>query len=83
MRKYLPLLYVADNQWAQIFPSYFEIYSYGNYTSDGTSVYDLDYRDVLNEGYQEYVQHFRDWAHSQGFNYSNQPAYNLPLDMVR
>ncbi|KIX10705.1 uncharacterized protein Z518_01789 [Rhinocladiella mackenziei CBS 650.93] len=82
LTKYLPLLYVAGNQWGQLFPSYLETYIYGNYTSDGISVHNLDYRTVLNEGYQEYIEHFKQWAHSNDIKYSDQPAYNLPLQML-
>lgn len=39
LTKYHPLLYVADNQWGQPFPSYFETFIYGSYTSNGTSVH--------------------------------------------
>jgi hypothetical protein len=82
LTKYLPLLYSASNQWNSYFPSYLEQFVYGNYTVDGTSVYNLDYRAVLNEGYQEYISHFVQWSHSLGIGYSDQPAYNLPLQMV-
>ncbi|KAK7523258.1 hypothetical protein IWZ03DRAFT_391241 [Phyllosticta citriasiana] len=41
-----------------------------------------DYRQVLNEGYKEYLGHFVEWAHSLGIEYSAQPAYNFPLDML-
>ena len=81
--KYLPFLYIADNQWGQFFPSYLETYFDDRQPADAINQYVLDYRKVLNEGYQKYIQHMVDWAHLRGFKYSNQPAYNLPLDMVR
>lgn len=82
LTKYIPLLYTASNQFSGLPPPYMETYVYGNYTSDGTSIYSLDYMTVLNEAYQEYIEHFKLWAHSNGLQYSNQPAYNLPLQMV-
>lgn len=80
--KYLPLLFTGSNSWVGLIPPYSEQFVYGNYTADGTSVHNLDYRQTLNEGYQDYITHFRDWAHKRGVGYSNQPAYNLPLQMV-
>ncbi|GAM40137.1 hypothetical protein TCE0_037f12250 [Talaromyces pinophilus] len=80
--KYLPLLFTYQNTWFSLFPPYSEMISYGNYTTDGTSVHQLDYRETLNEGYQDYISHFETWSHSRGFEYSNQPAYNLPLQML-
>lgn len=80
--KYLPFLYIADNQWGQFFPTYLETYVDDSQPTDAISKYVLDYRRILNEGYQAYIQHVADWAHLRGFKYSHQPAYNLPLDMV-
>ena len=79
---YLPLFFNMSNSWNGILPTYLEQYRYGNYTPDGNSVHNLDYRTTLNDGYQEYIQHFEQWAHSIGVHYSDQPAYNLPLEMV-
>jgi hypothetical protein len=80
--KYLPLLYTYTNSWGGFIPPYSEQFTYGNYTPDGTSIYNLDYRTVLNEGYKDFVSHYAEWSHSKGFKFSNQPAYNLPLTMV-
>lgn len=79
---FLPLLYVASNQWSGEQLGRLNEYVYGNYTADGTSLHNLDYRVVLDEGYQDYIRYYSDWAHSMNMGYSNQPAYNLPLDMV-
>lgn len=81
--KYLPLLYNPKNTWNGGILAYPELYQYGEYTADNTSVHDLDYRTVLTSGYQDYIDHFEEWSHSRGVEYSNQPAYNLPLEMLR
>lgn len=80
--KYLPLLFSVTNSWSSALPPYPEQFYYGNYTADGISVYDLDYRTTLNEGYQDFVSHYVEWSHSKGLKFSDQPAYNLPLAMV-
>ena len=80
--KYLPAIFGTKNTWGGIFSPYDEVYSCGNLTTDGESVYNLDYRSVLNAGYQEYMSHFAEWADAKGLKYSHQPAYNLPLQMV-
>lgn len=80
--KHLPLLFSVTNSWNALLLPYPEQFHYGNYTADGTSVYNLDYRTTLNEGYQDFVSHYAEWSHSRGFKFSNQPAYNLPLAMV-
>lgn len=81
--KYLPLLYNPKNTWNGGILAYPELYQYGEYTTDNTSVHDLDYRTVLTSGYQDYIDHFEQWSHDRGVEYSNQPAYNLPLEMLR
>jgi len=80
--KYLPLFFNVSNQWGQEIPAYNETWVYGEYNHNGESVHLDDYRTTLNEGYQEYLKHFKDWANALGLNHSCQPAYNLPLDMV-
>ena len=80
--KYLPLLFSVTNSWNGALVPYPEQFYYGNYTPDGTSVYNLDYRTTLNEGYQDFVSHYVKWSHSKGFRFSDQTAYNLPLAMV-
>lgn len=81
--KYLPLLYNMENTWGSTLLAYPELYQYGEYTTDNTSVHDLDYHSVLTSGYQDYIDHFEEWSHARGVEYSNQPAYNLPLEMLR
>jgi len=80
---YLPLLFTSKNTWMGLFPPYLEMYYYGNQTTEGESVHQLDYRRALNDAYRDYLSHFASWAHSRGLQYSSQPAYNLPLEMVR
>lgn len=80
--KYLPLLFSLTNSWNGFILAYPEQFSFGDYTAEGTSVHNLDYRTTLNKGYQAYVDQFESWAHTKGLRYSNQPAYNLPLQMV-
>ena len=80
--KYLPLLFSITNSWNGFIEGYPEQFEYGNYTADGTSVHNLDYRMTLNEGYQDFISHYTQWTHYKGFKFSNQPAYNLPLTMV-
>lgn len=80
--KYMPLLYNPKNANGGIF-AYSELYQYGEYTTDNTSVHDLDYRTVLTSAYQDYIDHFEQWSHERGVEYSNQPSYNLPLEMLR
>jgi hypothetical protein len=79
---YLPLLFSPSNTWNGILPVYDEVYGLGNDTEIGTGVAQLDYRKILNDGYQHYLTHFLNWSHSIGVEYSTQPAYNLPLQMV-
>ena len=80
--KYLPLLFTYTDSWNGILPPYPEQFHYGNYTTDGTSIYNLDCRTILNESYKDFVSHYAEWSHSKGFKFSDQPAYNLPLTMV-
>ena len=79
---FLPVIFSPSNTWGGRTPVYAEIYGFANDTNVGDSVYQLNYRRALNDGYQEYVSHFEEWSHSLGTQYSNQPAYNLPLQMV-
>ncbi|KAJ4289046.1 hypothetical protein N0V90_011388 [Kalmusia sp. IMI 367209] len=79
---YLPLLFSMSNTWNGALPVYNETYIFGNYTKDGDSIYQLDYRKALNDGYQQYLAHFQQWTHSVGTEYSTQPAYNLPLQAL-
>lgn len=79
---YLPILFSQSNTWNKLLPVYNETYAFGNYTSDGDSVYQIDYRNALNDGYKDYLKHLQDWVHSTGNELRTQPAYNLPLQAV-
>lgn len=76
----LPFLVNKANSWAQGHLPYGEGFLSVN-ASLGEKC-NQDYRLVLQRGYEEYVQANVDWAHGRGVQYSNQPAYNLPLSMV-
>ena len=82
LTQYLPLLFSPSNTWNGALPVYNEVYGFGNDTSIGNSVYQLDYRSILNDGYQDYLSHFQNWSHAIGAEFSAQPSYNLPLQMV-
>ena len=76
----LPFLIRQDTYWGALIVPYGETFVSANQTfADGCND---DYRIVLQEGYENYVRATLDWAHAKGFEYSNQPAYNLPLNMV-
>ncbi|KAF7338556.1 Secreted protein [Mycena venus] len=40
-----------------------------------------DYSDTLTSLYVDYMQTFKDWSHTVGFQFSNQPGYNFHLDV--
>ncbi|KAI0840100.1 hypothetical protein F5Y06DRAFT_263644 [Hypoxylon sp. FL0890] len=76
----LPFLIRADTFWSAIGVPYGETFVSPNETlADGCND---DYRIVLQEGYEQYIRAAREWAHGTGAEYSNQPAYNLPLNML-
>jgi hypothetical protein len=81
--KYLPLLFNVANTWTQGFPPYFEEFSFANSntTANSDGLVNVDYRAVLNDGYQEYIHHFLNWTKTIGVKFRHQPAYNLPLEM--
>lgn len=79
--KYLPLLFHATNAWNGYIPPYNITYTLGEYRTDG-GPYLQDYKTALSQGYVDYIEHFDSWASFREFQYSNQPGYNLPLDMV-
>lgn len=79
---YLPLLFSPSDAWLGLIPVYDELYGFGNDSSVGNNTYQIDYRRILNDGYQDYIAHFQDWSHSISTEYSTQPAYNMPLQMV-
>ena len=78
---YLPLLFHATNTWGEALPPYNITYTLGEYVADG-GPYVQDYKSTLTQGYVDYLEHYNKWASSKGVQSSNQPAYNLPLDMV-
>ncbi|KAH8878917.1 hypothetical protein GQ53DRAFT_849936 [Thozetella sp. PMI_491] len=77
----LPVLYHIWCAWHDLTP-YEVTYIYDTGEYGNTTTCTQDYREVLNEGYQEYLTHLEQWAQSLGLNHSSQPAYNLPLDMA-
>ncbi|KAI1344239.1 hypothetical protein F5Y15DRAFT_365918 [Xylariaceae sp. FL0016] len=80
--KYLPILFHATNTWGGYLPPYNITYTLGEYVMNG-GPYVMDYKTVLSQGYDEYVQHYNDWASSKGLQLSNQPGYNFPIDMTQ
>lgn len=40
-----------------------------------------DFRDILTDGYNEYIDVLSSWLNSLGMQLRNQPTYNLPMDM--
>ncbi|KAJ8195520.1 hypothetical protein LV157_002341 [Aspergillus fumigatus] len=70
---------LLTSNWNAIAPSYNEMYTLGNQKDSACSA---DYRRTLNAGYQDYMTHFSQWTHRIGIQYSHQPAYNLPLEML-
>lgn len=81
---YLPVLFRVDNTWTQGYPQYPEEYNFANYSAlaNRDHAVNLDYRRVLNTGYQDFINHFLDWTSSIGVKYRHQPAYNIPMEMV-
>ncbi|PSN71528.1 hypothetical protein BS50DRAFT_486722 [Corynespora cassiicola Philippines] len=81
LKPHLPLLFSQTNIWGSIAPPYAEAYYFNTSTTTVPEAYQLDFRKVLNDGYQDYISHFQKWTKSIGVEYSTQPAYNLPLQM--
>ncbi|EKG14347.1 hypothetical protein MPH_08469 [Macrophomina phaseolina MS6] len=76
----LPYLITPANYWNGAVVPYGE-----GFTSENAAFAEKcneDYRTTLNEGYQDYLSAFVDWSHGVGVEYSAQPAYNLPLNML-
>lgn len=78
---YLPILFQATNAWGAFLPPYNITYTLGEYTTDG-GPYVQDYKAVLSQGYLDYLDYYTTWATARGVQLSNQPAYNMPVDMV-
>ncbi|KAG7075985.1 secreted protein [Colletotrichum scovillei] len=77
----LPFLIQLDNYWAaQNLPYGESFLSQDNSTL--VSRCNDDYRLTLQAGYEDYILTTSEWAHKRGLKYSNQPAYNLPLNML-
>ena len=69
--KYLPIFYTAYSARTFLLDK-----------ADQGETYITDYYQTLTEKYIEYMTVFKEWAHSKGVQFSNQPAYNLPLDVT-
>jgi hypothetical protein len=80
--KYLPLLFHKSTSFTAAQAPYNTTFYLDGTPDDGQSKYLQDYRLTLNEGYQEYLQTFEDWAESLGLSHSCQVGYNIPLDIV-
>lgn len=79
--KYLPVMFQASNLWNGYSPPYNTTYVFDTDSTRTGGKYIQDYKITLNDGYQEYLRYFQDWAKSLGLGHSVQPAYNLPLNM--
>ncbi|SCO30892.1 uncharacterized protein FFMR_02093 [Fusarium fujikuroi] len=80
--KYLPLLFHKSTSFTVAQAPYNTTFYLDGTPDDGQSKYLQDYRLTLNEGYQEYLQTFEDWAESLGLSHSCQVGYNIPLDIL-
>ncbi|KAI8298352.1 hypothetical protein K4K59_002862 [Colletotrichum sp. SAR11_240] len=77
----LPFLIQRENYWAAQNLPYGESFpSQDNNTL--VSRCNDDYRLTLQHGYEKYIRATSEWALERGLEYSNQPAYNLPLNML-
>uniref|UniRef100_L2G4G5 Secreted protein n=2 Tax=Colletotrichum fructicola (strain Nara gc5) TaxID=1213859 RepID=L2G4G5_COLFN len=77
----LPFLIQRENYWAaQNLPYGESFLSQDN--NNLISRCNDDYRLTLQHGYEKYTRATSEWAHERGLEYSNQPAYNLPLNML-
>jgi len=79
--EYLPFIFNGENTWGTISAPYGER-TYLGAGSDGGEGANNDYRSTLTELNQRYIAHMEDWTHGLNLQFSNQPAYNLPLDLV-
>ncbi|KAL2882292.1 hypothetical protein SGCOL_002561 [Colletotrichum sp. CLE4] len=77
----LPFLIQRENYWAAQNLPYGESFLSHNNSTLVLRCND-DYRLTLQHGYEEYIRATSEWAHERGLQYSNQPAYNLPLNML-
>lgn len=81
LTKYLPVIFNGENTWGRFSAPYGNQTFLGAATDGGLAVND-DYRTTLTELNRDYIKGIRDWAKGKGLEFSNQPSYNLPLDMV-
>ncbi|KAI1360749.1 hypothetical protein F5Y08DRAFT_348515 [Xylaria arbuscula] len=76
----LPFLIKKDTYWAAQTLPYRETFVSPNQTlAEGCND---DYRIVLLEAYHNYLEASVEWAHDKGIEYSTEPAYNLPLNLL-
>ncbi|KAG5793102.1 hypothetical protein H9Q69_007840 [Fusarium xylarioides] len=80
--KYLPLLFHKSTSFTAAQAPYNTTFYLDGTADDGQSKYLQDYRLTLNEGYQEYLQTFEDWAKSLGLSHSCKVGYNIPFDIL-
>ncbi|EXA31911.1 hypothetical protein FOVG_16791 [Fusarium oxysporum f. sp. pisi HDV247] len=80
--KYLPLLFHKSTSFQAEQAPYNTTFYLDGTPDNGQSKYLQDYRLTLNEGYQEYLQTFENWAASLGLSHSCQVGYNIPLDVL-
>ncbi|ENH75763.1 hypothetical protein FOC1_g10003928 [Fusarium oxysporum f. sp. cubense race 1] len=80
--KYLPILFHKSTSFQAEQAPYNTTFYLDGTPDDGQSKYLQDYRLTLNEGYQEYLQTFENWAASLGLSHSCQVGYNIPLDVL-
>ncbi|KAG5808664.1 hypothetical protein H9Q74_011967 [Fusarium xylarioides] len=80
--KYLPLLFHKSTSFQAARAPYNTTFTLDGTPDNGQSRFLQDYRLTLNEGYQEYLQTFEDWAESLGLSHSCQVGYNIPLDTL-
>ncbi|KAJ6547037.1 hypothetical protein B0H19DRAFT_1163612 [Mycena capillaripes] len=76
INKTLPVMHTLSNRGSR-----------ANQTFDFGSTVDSakfleDYQDTLTSLYVDYMTTFRDWSHTVGFQFSNQPGYNFHLDVA-
>ncbi|KAJ7288204.1 hypothetical protein C8J57DRAFT_509249 [Mycena rebaudengoi] len=61
-------------------PQLNQTFDFGN--TIGWTKFFEDYQDTMTSLYVDYMTTFREWSHTIGFQFSNQPAYNFNLDVA-
>lgn len=79
LRKYLPLI-VNNNNGAV--GSLVSLSTFVTNEADSGQKYINDYRQTLSELNRNYLETLDMWAQSLGMQFSAQPGYNLPVDML-